>query len=267
MQVSDALMSEPILHDVLPFAPWMDARTARLPGVLPIEAGDWLRIDEAYGPQMAERDRLIREMPQVVHALTELAREAAGELCDLCLADLSGRPGFQITPGTAVRPDGTVIDLDRTRPLLTLGRLLQEDFCILQRQGDEHVLTGAILCFPASWSLDEKLGRPLTGIHRTVKPYDPDMARRVQRIFDAIRVEAPLWRMNALVYADPTLHQPGREDRPRTNRRGGEYLRAERQCFVKLPRTGAVVFSIHTYVVRLADLTEEMRAGLAAARL
>jgi hypothetical protein len=260
-------MSDPILHERLPFAPWMDARTARLPGVLPIEGGDWLRIDEAYGAQMAERDRLIRAMPDTVHALTEPARAAAGELYDSCLADLSDRPEILVNPGTAIRPDGTVIDLDRSKPLLTLGRLVQEDMCILQRQGDEHVLTGAILCFPASWSLDEKLGRPLTGIHRTVKPYDEDIARRVQRLFDAMRPEQPLWRMNALVYADPTLHQPGREDRPRTDRRGGEYLRAERQCFVKLPRTGAVVFSIHTYVVRLADLTEEMRAGLEGARL
>lgn len=260
-------MSAPILHHNLPFAPWMDPRTARLPGVLPIEGQDWLRIDEAYVGQMAERDRLIRERPEVVHALLEPAREAAEELLDLCLAELSAHPALRIGDTDIVRPDGVQIALDRSNPLLTLGRILQNDFCILQRQGDEHVLTGAILCFPASWSLDEKIGRPLTGIHRTVKPYDQDIARRVQRMFDAMRPEQPLWRMNALVYADPTLHQPGREDRPRTDRTGGDYLRAERQCFVKLPRTGAVVFSIHTYVVRLIDLTAEMRVGLEGARL
>ncbi len=260
-------MSAPILQSSLPFAPWMDPRTARLPGVQPIAGRDWLRIDEAYAGQMAERDRLIRTMPGTVHALTEPARAAAAELCDLCLVELSQTPGFRIGPGHALRPDGTEITLDRAHPLLTLGRLLQEDLCLMQKQGDQHVLTGAILCFPASWSLDEKLGRPLTGIHHTVKPYDEDIARRVQRLFDAMRPEQPLWRMNALVYADPTLHQPGREGSPRTGRRGGEYLRAERQCFVRLPRTAAVVFSIHTYVVRLSALTEEMRAGLEGARL
>jgi len=86
-------------------------------------------------------------------------------------------------------------------------------------------------------------------------------------MFDAIRVEQPLWRMNALVYVDPTLHQPRREGDPRTDRRGGQYLRAERQCFVRLPQTGAVVFSIHTYVIRLEHLTQVERDGLIEARL
>ena len=78
----------------------------------------------------------------------------------------------------------------------------------MEKQGPEHVLTGACLCFPASWALSEKLGRPLIGIHRTVPVYQEDLARRVQRMFDVIRVDQPLWRMNALVYANPALHQP-----------------------------------------------------------
>jgi hypothetical protein len=34
-----------ILQSALPFAPWMDPRTNRLPGVLPLEGDDWLRVD------------------------------------------------------------------------------------------------------------------------------------------------------------------------------------------------------------------------------
>ena len=40
-------------------------------------------------------------------------------------------------------------------------------------------------------------------------------------------------------------------------------MRSERQCLVRLPQTGAVVFAIHTYVVRMADLTQAERDGLA----
>ena len=169
--------------------------------------------------------------------------------------------------GRVQRPDGAEVALDPVRPLATLGRLVQEDLCVMERAGEEHILTGACLCFPASWSLSEKIGRPLTGIHTPVASYDGDIARRVQRMFDAIRVEQPLWRMNALVYVDPSLHQPRREADPRTDRRGGVYLRAERQCFVKLPQTRAVVFSIHTYVVRTETLTQAERDGLVEARL
>ena len=257
----------PILQSSLPFAPWMSPVTARLPGVQPVQGDDWLRVDDAYGPQMALRDQLITDQPQVVLGALPEGQDAASELYDTVLARLSHQPGYRIGQTEAQRPDGRMVPLDAAQPFATLGQLVQEDLCLLQRQGDEHVLTGAVLCFPASWSLDEKLGRPLIGIHRPVKSYDPDIARRVQRLFDALRPEQPLWRMNALVYVDPSLHQSRREDDRRTDRRGGQYLRAERQTLLRLPRTGAVLFAIHTYVVALSALTAAERAGLVAARL
>ena len=260
-------MPEPILQSRLPVAAWMDPRTARLPGVLPVEGDKWLDCDDAFAAQMALRDQLIAERPDVVTALLPQGKAAAAELYALVLSHLSQHPGYRLAPDGVTRPDGVVVPLDPDRPFQTLGRLVQEDLCLMQRAGDEHVLTGASLCFPASWSLDEKLGRPLTGIHRTVKPYDPELARRVQRMFDVIRPDQPLWRMNALVYVNPDLHQPGREGAPRTDRRNGQYLRAERQTIRRLPETGAVVFAIHTYVVPLQSLTADARAGLETARL
>ena len=258
---------EPILQARLPFAPWMDQRTARLPGVLPLDGQGWRITDDAFAPQMALRDRLIADQPQTVLGQLPQGLTAAQELYDLILADLGTAAGYRITDTLAIRPDGVSVPLDRSNPLRTLGRLVQEDLCLMQRQDEEHILTGACLCFPASWSLSEKLGRPLTGIHRTVMPYDDDLARRVQRLFDVIRPDQPLWRMNALVYANPDLHQPGQEGAPRTDRRSGHYVRAERQTLLRLPRSGAVLFAIHTYVVRLDSLGEAERQGLEMARL
>ena len=258
-------MMTPILQSCLPFAPWMDPRTARLPGVMPVDGDDWLRVDDAFAGQMAERDRLLASAPETVHALLEQGRPAAEELFDAILARQARQPGYRIGTDMAQRPDGVEVPLDRDQPLQTLGRLVQEDLCLMERAGDEHLLTGAVLCFPASWSLAEKIGRSLTGIHGPVPSYDPGIARRVQRMFDAIRVEQPLWRANALVYVDPTLHQPRSEADPRTDRRGGGYVRSERQCFVRLPQSRAVVFTIHTYVVRMETLPQDARAALNAA--
>lgn len=260
-------MTRPILQSRLPFAPWMDPRTARLPGILPIEGDDWLRVDDAYAGQMAERDRLISTRADSVHAMLDSARPAADELYGVVLDRLARTEGFRLGASSALRPDGQEVALDPALPLLTLGHLVQEDLCLMEPHGPEHVLTGAILCFPASWTLAEKLGRPLVGIHTPVASYDEPLARRVQRLFDAIRVGQPLWRMNALVYRDPTLHQPGREGDPRIDRRGGPYVRAERQCLLRLPQTGAVVFSIHTYVVERSSLSPAELAGLEEARL
>jgi dimethylamine monooxygenase subunit A len=252
----------PILQSHLPFAPWMDPRTSRLPGVLPLIDEDWTWVDDAFAGQMAERDRLIASNPTAVNALQDRGRPAANELYQMILERLRHRQGYELTPQSVRRPDGVEVMLDPDRPLLTLGRLVQEDLCLMEQDDAEHVLTGAILCFPAGWTLTQKLDRPLTHVHAPVASYDADIARRVQRMFDAIRTEQPLWRANSLIYDDPTLYQPRLEGVPRPKPVHNAYARSERQCFVRLPKTRAVVFAIHTYVVRMADLAPDVAQGL-----
>ena len=122
----------------------------------------------------------------------------------------------------------------------------------MQKAGGEHILTGAVLCFPASWRLDEKFMRPLTGIHVPVGSYDDQVAKRVQRLFDGVRPGRPLWRFNGLWYDDATLYHPrsihDRRDHPEPGQ--ARFLRSERQSILRLPDTGAVIFGIHTYIVR-----------------
>lgn len=109
-----------------------------------------------------------------------------------------------------------MVDLsDDANPMHLLGRLLQNDFVLMEKRGAEHVLSAAVLCFPASWRLREKAGQPLTNIHVPVAEYDNDLARRVQRLFDGIQVGRPLWRFNQLWYDDPELFQPRSALEPR----------------------------------------------------
>lgn len=225
-----------------------------LPGVQPLGDDPWLRVDDAYAAQMARRRRLIAERRGDVFWQDPAAEPAAREVLAQALLLLPAL-GFGIT-GTRCRcPDGTVITLDSDTPLVVLGQLVQEDICILEKRGAEHVLAAANLCFPASWRLSEKVGRPLIGIHDTVDEYDAGIARRVQRLFDGVRVGQPIWRYNQLWYDDPELFQPRSALTPRRVSPGqadAPYQRAERQCILRLPDTGAVVFSIHTYVTRPA---------------
>lgn len=252
----------PILHPELPWKVWMDPGLARLPGVVPMGPGDWVLRDAAYGPQMAERARLIATLPDRVHALLPQGRAAAEELYAQVAARLPEQ-GFALRGGIWTCPDGRAVPVEPDNPLITLGLLVQPDLCLLQPGGaGEHVLTGAILCFPASWTLAEKIGRPLLRIHAPVASYDATMARRVQRLFDAVRPGGPLMRGNALAYADPALFQPRREGAPRVPPAGPPtYIRSERQCLIRLPVSGAVVFSIQTYVVDRQVLSaDEARA-------
>ena len=239
----------PILQKTLPYDPFAPRP---LPGIQPLALSDWLQRDDAFAAQMARRDQLLADHRDAVVAMDAAARPAALELLELVLALAHGD-----ARKTATRADGVTIAIDRTDPMGTLCRLVQDDLCILEKPGDEHVLTAATMCFPASWTLAQKFRRPLTAIHDPVASYDAGIAARVQRLFDGVQPDRPLWRFNALWYDDPELHQPrGESDhRPAADPATAPYLRSERQCILRLPRTRAVVFSIHTHVIARADLT------------
>ena len=230
-----------------------------MPGISPLDQGDWLRVDETYAAQLAEKARIVEKDRDLVLALSENARPAAEELLETVVTALIAKEGFTLQGDALLCPDERLVELDRSDPMLTLSRLTQEDFCILQKQGLEHVLTGASLCFPASWLLAEKFMRPLINIHEPVASYDENIARRVQRLFDGVRVEQPLWRFNALWYADPALHQP-RSAHERRDERFAEtakFMRSELQTIRRLPSTGAVIFGIHTYVLAECTLNRQ----------
>ena len=247
-----------ILQEKLPFTPWSDPALARMPGMRPVE-GDWLIVDEAYAAQMAHKARLIERNRSQVLALDPAAEPAAHEALEVVLGALPG--GFE-RQGDAVRcPDGRVVIPARDHPLETLGALIQEDVVLLQKRDGAFVLTGAVLCFPAAWTLAEKFMQPLDAIHRPVPSYAP-VAVRVERMFDRVRAGQPLWRANALMYHDAELHQPHSETAPRIPPKGTpRYLRAERQTILRLPRTDALAFLVHTYVVPFDRLTPAQQAS------
>lgn len=237
-----------ICQDTLPFKPWMLDRTRKLPGIQPVPAGEWLLRDEVFDQQMAYRDHLLVTRRRQVFQATSVSLNAQKELLDTILHEIGGK---------TKRPDGVTIDLDADFPIICAARFVQEDLLILEND----VLSAAVLCFPASWTLAEKFGRGMVAIHGVVDEYTDDMAKRVKRMFDAIRPEQPLWRANFMIYADAELHQPRLEAdcRPREQ---GRFVRVERQTLRRLPETKAVVFGIHTYVVPLENLTDEERSQL-----
>lgn len=229
----------------------MERAQAPLPSMAPVN-GRWLFQDEAYGAQMALRRRLLRQVPHLVLGQLPDGLEASQRCFEMFLEALP--EGFERVGNRVICPDGVTVTLDPDAPLMSLGQIFQQDICILQKQGAEHVLTGAVLCFPASWTLNEKLGKPMMAIHRPVGEYDSVIARRVQRLLDCVQPGRPIWRANALRYASPDLYHPRTEGDPRPNGApDAPYLRSERQTILHLPVAGAVAFMIHTTVLWVAD--------------
>ncbi len=235
------------------YAPWADPKLARKPGVQPLDPANWIERGNDYAAQMAYRERLIDGRRDVVFAEEPESRAAQAELLAALIAHC----------GVDTAPDGPA--------LIAAGRMVQEDFCILQQDaaGGEYRLTAAILCFPSRWSLTEKIGHQLTHIHGPVPDYTDDLAKRVNRMFEAVRVDQPLWRANWTVHSTDELHQPSGDFRETEDPDGRLYIRVERQTFVRLPQTRAVVFGIRTYIDPLEALRPDEAGALqeALARL
>lgn len=234
-----------ILNSHLPIKAWLDPQTARLPGVNPVALDDWLTRSDSYEAQMVYRHELIKTRKDIVFQAMDSAHNACTELRDIIC-----REGHHTVS-------------DKMHSLLDAAMHVQEDLCVLQKQDGHHVLTAAVMCFPSSWDVRQKIGRSIESIHEPV-PEFAKVSHTVERMLSAIRVEQPLGRANFLIYTDPELHQPRGEgiDKP-IDPKAMRYIRVERQTFRRLPETLAVVFAIHSYVVPENILSAEEHAFLA----
>lgn len=231
-------------------------------GLTPIQPADWLVIGPDYAGQIAEKRRLIAADRAAVWQMLPQAEGAAAELADVLAANLAVNHGahFALDAG---RLENRLLGESEALPQGDLGaviRHLQEDFCLLRPDAGDGLyrLTGASLCFPANWKLAEKLGRPLIAIHEHVPDYEPAVGAGVDRFLQRLDAGRLVTRANWLLSDEPALFQLGKRPLAHTipvaeiGRKLA--MRLERQCFCRLPETGAVVFSIRTFVHRLDEV-------------
>ena len=232
-------MSDLVLQRAIPY-PALEPRA--LPSLQILDPKDWLIFDEAEAGQLALRHRLLADRRGDVFAACAGSEAAQEEAVELVLAHLRNHHGRDVS-----LPSGAGIE--------ALAGVVQEDIVILEKRAGAHVMVAALLCFPASWMLAEKIGRPMSVIHEPVDEIDARMDRQIERVFEAVRPDRPMWRYNQLWYHDAALFQPRSAGDRREKPEGvGDYLRTERQCLVRMPRTGGLIFSIHTYVVHRSDV-------------
>ena len=156
-------MRQVILQKSIPYE-WQ--KVTNLPGVMPLNPQEWIIFDDAYIKQMAEREALLKNNNDVI-VIDKNSEDAARELLDVTLHFLCEVDGFEVSEKQVITRDHRIVKIDYGEPLLTCGLLVQNDFCVLQKIDGQHVLTAAVLCFPANWRLKEKfmtVKLPLEGI-------------------------------------------------------------------------------------------------------
>lgn len=233
---------------LIPGPPWHAMGTRSLD-----DAG-WPLADDQHDTQLAEKRRLLRTVPDVVSASLPgtIVQAATAEAAEVVSAASGQQP----------------LETDRP-PLEAAALTVQEDLCLLLRHGDLWRLVAGVVCFPSMWRLTDKLGLSMSEVHGPVPGYADEMAARVDRFLDRMQPDRPVWRRNWFIHHVGDLHQPATPPPPPCPPAvpEGLWLRSERQTLRRLPRTGAVLFTIGTQQVPLALVGHrpDIAAGMAAA--
>jgi len=241
-------------------------------GLKPITEETFLEPDRYLDPYLHEKARLLAENRETVFRAEPETEAAQAEVLKTILGNLSlyHRDTHRIGPDSVGIPEaGLDISLEGEPPLLAASRLVQEDLVLMRPGPDGYRLVAASLCFPSSWSLEEKFGQSMTGIHENVPGFNgARMGNMVARLFENLKPDQLLCRYNWSLYDDPDLHHP----RPKRIRAeinlGGlaqVFIRVERQTLRRLPGSGDILFTIKVHHDPIAELEKhEDRARLAS---
>jgi dimethylamine monooxygenase subunit A len=257
------------------YRPFLDGPWRLAMGIKALDLEEWIEVDERFAAQLAERRQLLDDQRSAVLGELPESRPGQRELLKLLLDHLPRRfpEQFRRVDGrieNRVTGERFVLAAWEDAPLELMGRLVQEDLCLMQRGDAGYRLVAAVLCFPAHWRLADKLGRPLQVIHEPVPGFGECLGDPVDRFFASIQVERPVWRVNWSLVDAPTLFRPPEHrgnPRPTSAEQAGRqlWLRVERQTLRRLPRSGDVVFGIHTCVDPLGDAIDSPQAAQALA--
>ena len=241
-------------------------------GIISLNLDEWLEPDEYYYRELLEKEALLANQNYEVFQSKKGSQLAQQEVLDLIINYMNA---FH---SELVRIDGDKIFIDAIKrsystkefaemPLNLAGRLVQEDLCLMAPGDTGYTLEAASLCFPSRWRLIDKIGKRMVDIHSPVPDYEDKLARPVDRFFDKLDINKPVWRVNWSLTDDPDLYQPIRKtstdySRSINSKNAGDliFLRCERQTLRRLPNTGWILFSIKTYVDKVSALAVQPEA-------
>src|SRR5207247_2314497 len=142
--------------------------------------------------------------------------------------------------------------------LRALGEFWEPDFLLLKTSADGEIrLLGGCVCFPSSWRLSEKIGRPVEFIHSVVPGLNAGLGTAIHTFLAKLKPGIAWQRFNWGLSRSPELNQhPERRLPPldATVRLAEVWLRVEDQALVALPKSGGILFGIRIVNRSLAEV-------------
>lgn len=247
------------------YTPYATPKAPFTIGLEPLDPNCWLEPDHLLPHYLNEKEAILADRRDDAFRVRLDTLVAQQKVLDLVAGFLpKHHPDLYRAKTDCIEilpADRSVTLQDPSRPPLEIAAsLIQDDLVIMRPGTDGYELVAAAVCFPSSWTLSEKFGRPLDTIHRPVPGYDGKMAHRLNLIFDRLPPEQIVWRSNWSIYDSNRLpifkssaefsHLADDVDFD------GAYMRVERQTLRRLPDSRDLLFTIMIYLDPLPQLRD-----------
>jgi len=243
----------------------------------PTTWNSWTMVGKHHADIMVQkRQRLAaspeffyRSLPESLDAQHELRERLAAHLAADHSVHFNLRGGILHCASQAASHD--LGDSSR-EPLEQISQFAEEDFMLLQMIGGKLLITAAANAYSSSGRLVKSVGKEVPWAHIPVPGVQEQLGARIDKILASIHTDFPSERFNwqltpigdVFFPLNPHAENSKALDKALTLIEGrpercGEllWIRAERQTLVRLPRTGAIAFGIHTFSDPLASIEHE----------
>lgn len=245
-----------------PYFPFTEEPHKLQMGLKPLDLKEWIEIDSFHRIHIEEKAKLLKDHYKTVLQTRPEAEPACFELYQTLKEHLLNYHAeeFEIHKDRfLVKATGRFFSTAQNaqEALEQITCWVQEDWCVLSSQSPVRLMAGSV-CFPSRWALSDKIGKDSEGIHGPVPKFKENIGKPTMNFLEKITVDRPMWRINWTLHDSDTLFcpgpHPGRQDLNLENVLEHTYLRMERQTLRRLPKTGAVIFTIRTYLEPMFDV-------------
>ncbi len=247
----------------VPYLPFADLPSGafrwRL-GLRPLDLDDWFEWGPDAAGAVARKSELNAQHPDVVFATLDDIEPEAHEVAQAVEAHCRARD-----PQAHLRTD--------LHPLDAAARLVPEDLVLMVERpgpdGPRLVFGGGSVCFPNRWDLRSKLGCTMAEVHEPVAQLNAQLGDTIDGFLNRLRPERSYWRLGwGMIETDDWFTpEPPVTDPPQHANDESWYVRVERETLRRFAQTGAVLFTIRTYLGAVDEVidTPQARKQLAAA--
>lgn len=156
-------------------------------------------------------------------------------------------------------------------PMLIAAKLVQDDLAIMIESDDgQYILKAGAIILPGFWKLEDKYMTTLEQIHTSgeVPKFREKLQSPMEKFFIRLTCDKPVVRNNYFLQTDDELGWStsiGEEFGGKVGWYTADeatdvskiHFRSERQSLRRLPKTGAIMFTVRTYFLPIVEMAKE----------